>query len=281
MSIEETNLISYLKDNFEHFYEDETYYEFGTKSNDLDWDSDEGTLHFMTLYKDHEKGLQGQFENHVANYDPKKERERLGFSHSLDELEKIKERLIDIRNGVFEQLENKNQTKQSLLGTVIYEPDNPKQQVLLVKDLTTNNEQELNISKNGNIEYNNKNYNLKDLLSEKNYNELQSSIKQNQPTSFLLSKNELNKMQQQNLVSIKQAPNKSELDALKDEISTLKSQNKGLKNKFQTVEKFFNQDKEAMKRFDQYLSNDKELNSPEKQREKELASKKVKKGIEL
>ncbi|KKE78673.1 hypothetical protein WH51_11550, partial [Bacilli bacterium VT-13-104] len=146
MSIEEKNLISYLKDNFEHFYEGETYYEFGTKSNDLDWDSGEGTLHFMTLYKDHEKGLQEQFENHVANYDPKKERARLGFSYSLDELEKIKERLIDIRNGVFEKLENKNQTKQSLLGTVIYEPDNPKQQVLLVKDLTTNNEQELNIS---------------------------------------------------------------------------------------------------------------------------------------
>ncbi|OJH16069.1 hypothetical protein BLX88_25575, partial [Bacillus obstructivus] len=119
--------------------------------------------------------------------------------------------------------------------------------MLLVKDLTTNNEPELNISKNGNIEYNNTTYNLKDLLSEKNYNELQSSIKQNQPTSFLLSKNELNKMQQQNLVSIKQAPNKSALDALKDEVSTLKSQNKGLKNKFQTIEKFFNQDKEAMK----------------------------------
>jgi len=89
-----------------------------------------------------------------------------------------------------------------------------------------------------------------------------------------INNNQTKQMQQQ--------PNKSELDTLKDELSTLKSQNKDLKNKFQTVEKFFSQDKEAMKSFNQYLNNDKELNLPEKQQEKELAaSKKVKKGIEL
>lgn len=281
MDLQNRKLISYLKDNFEHFYEGEEYYEFGWASNNFDLDSGEGHSHFMTLYKDHEKGLLEQFENHVDNLDPKKERLKHGFG-LIDELEELKESLTDIKTRYFEQIENSNQTKQSLLGTVIYEPENPKQQVLLVKDLTTNNEQELNITKNGSVEYNNRNYNLKDFLSEKNYNELQSSMKQNQPTSFLLSKNELNKMQQQNLISIKQAPEKSELDALKDELSTLKSQNKGLKNKFETVEKFFNQDKTAMKNFNQFLNNGKELNSPEKQQDKELvANKKIKKGIEL
>lgn len=89
-----------------------------------------------------------------------------------------------------------------------------------------------------------------------------------------ISNNQTNQMQQQ--------PNKSELSALKEENSTLKSQNKGLKAKFETVEKFFNQDKEAMKSFNQYLNNNKELNSPEKKQEKEIAvEKKVKKSIEL
>lgn len=146
--------------------------------------------------------------------------------------------------------------------------------MLILKDLQTNNEQEFNISKNGNIEHNNKNYNLKELLSEKSHSELQVAIKQNEPTSFMPSKKELNKMQERNLINNKLIDNdivpsdatlskednqintlKKELAAAQEDNKKLKQSNNKLVGKLNSVEQYFKQDKGAFKEFNKFLSN--------------------------
>lgn len=91
-------------------------------------------------------------------------------------------------------LETGQISKNQMLGSVIYEHDNPKQQVLLVQDLKNNDRKEYPIDKNMDIRKGSQKQSLNNILSDKNKKELNTAIRHNTTTSFMLSKNEMAKV---------------------------------------------------------------------------------------
>lgn len=127
--------------------------------------------------------------------------------------------------------------KNNLLGTAIYEPNNKEQQKIIVKDLENNNEQEYPIKHGKTIEHNNREYPLQEILSENNLNELRTAIKENQATSFMLSKTELSNIQGKNLFQSneKNLANENK-ENLSNEINTLRKENQHLKKQVHELE---------------------------------------------
>ena len=115
----------------------------------------------------------------------------------LDEIDK--EELIE-KNNAYLVSESNEQTKEDTdtLGTVMYEPNNKSQQSLLVENLKTGKNHEYAIN-NMNIQADGKQIPLSKMLDSKNLTEMNQSIKSNEPTSFMLNKNEMQKVDQQGL----------------------------------------------------------------------------------
>jgi hypothetical protein len=136
------------------------------------------------------------------------------------------------------ELESDNLNQgNNLLGTAIYEPNNKDQQKIIVRDLENDNEQEYPIKHGKTIEHNNREYPLQEILSESNLDELRTAIKENQATSFILSKTELSNIQGKNLF---QSNNKNlaneNRENLSNEINALKKENQHLKKQVQELE---------------------------------------------
>ncbi|MYL43984.1 hypothetical protein [Virgibacillus salexigens] len=123
-----------------------------------------------------------------------------------------------------------NSRDSNLLGSVIYEHDNPKQQALLVKDLRSDFQSEFNINSKMEFSHDGRNHSLKDLLSEKSLNNLSAAINNKSNTSFTLTNKEMENLQKKNIVNVNQSTN---VDAVslknqyKEYLTSLKAESKG------------------------------------------------------
>lgn len=91
-------------------------------------------------------------------------------------------------------------TTDNLLGTVIFEQDNPKGQLLIIKDLESEIEKEYPLEHGFVILHDGNRIPANALLSESNAQELHEARMKKQYTSFMLSRSELEKAQQLNLI---------------------------------------------------------------------------------
>lgn len=168
----------------------------------------------------------------------------------------------------------------NLLGSVIYEPNNPKQQALLVQDLSTSVQKEYPMDQYANINIDGKRHSLSNILTGNRGNELRSGIKDNENISFILSKSELGNFQKLDKSFRIERPevNTSELDKLKNEI-------KALESKMGTVEKFFQNNQGSFKEFNKYLVDEKEnkadLSNQNEPKNEVAATKKADRGMDL
>lgn len=130
--------------------------------------------------------------------------------------------------------------ERNLLGTVIYEPNNTEQQKIVVKDLQSNKEQEFSIKHGKEIEHDNRRHDLKGVLTVENYVQLYDAVRKNEPTSFMLSKKELNNMQDKQLITANERTNENQLDTdLVRKIDELKTENQKLQKQVNSLEKSF------------------------------------------
>jgi hypothetical protein len=91
-------------------------------------------------------------------------------------------------------------TTDNLLGTVIFEPNNPKGQLLIIKDLESDIEKEYPLEHGFVVLHDGKRIPVNTLLSESNAQEIHGARIKKQYTSFMLSRSELEKAQQLNLI---------------------------------------------------------------------------------
>lgn len=177
-------------------------------------------------------------------------------------------------------------SNKNLLGTVIYEPDNPKQQVLLVQDMNTSVQKEYSIDKYANINIDGKRHSLsQDILTGNRGTDLRNGIKENQTISFILNKNELGNFEKlDKSFSIERPEVNKSVD-----LEKLAAENKKLESKLGTVEKFFQNNKGNLQDFNKFLVAEKENKvdlsvekEPEPEIEKEIkVAKKVERGMSL
>ncbi|MCZ2260760.1 ImmA/IrrE family metallo-endopeptidase [Sporosarcina sp. G11-34] len=107
------------------------------------------------------------------------------------------EKELIIERSIAMELINEN-----TLGTVIYEHNNPEQQVLLLQDLNTNVQQEFQIDKSLNVMNDGKTYSLpNELLTRGNAENLNEAVRNSESTSFILSKEELFNLQERNMIN--------------------------------------------------------------------------------
>ena len=88
----------------------------------------------------------------------------------------------------------------NLLGTVIFEHNNPKEQSLIIKDLESDVVKEYPLEHGFVILHDGKRIPASALLSTSNAQELNDARMNKQYTSFMLSRSELEKAQQLNLI---------------------------------------------------------------------------------
>ncbi|WP_080871771.1 hypothetical protein [Oceanobacillus timonensis] len=168
-------------------------------------DSDE--LHVQTFLNVSEKRLEkvvsGDYLEEVEylNYDSIQEiiedleENEFDYFIELDEIDK--EELIE-KNNAYTVSEEQIRENTDTLGTIMYEPNNKAQQSLLVENLKTGKNHEYAIN-NMNIQSKGRQIPLSQMLDSKNLTEMNHSIKNNEPTSFMLNKNEMQKVEQQGL----------------------------------------------------------------------------------
>jgi hypothetical protein len=91
-------------------------------------------------------------------------------------------------------------TTDNLLGTVIFEHDNPQEQSLIIKDLESCVVKEYPLEHGFVVLHDGKRIPTNALLSTSNVQELNEARTNKQCTSFMLSRSELEKAQQLNLI---------------------------------------------------------------------------------
>ena len=91
-------------------------------------------------------------------------------------------------------------TTDNLLGTVIFEPNNPNGQSLIIKDLASDVVKEYPLEYGFMVLHDGKQIPVNALLSKSNAQELHEALMKKQYTSFMLSRSELEKAQQLNLI---------------------------------------------------------------------------------
>ncbi|MGX1266625.1 hypothetical protein RKD55_004569 [Rossellomorea marisflavi] len=84
----------------------------------------------------------------------------------------------------------------NLLGTVIFDHDNPKEQSLIIKNLVSDIEKEYPLEHGLVISHDGKRIPARSFLSTENAQELQDARMNKQYISFMLSRTELEKAQQ-------------------------------------------------------------------------------------
>lgn len=88
----------------------------------------------------------------------------------------------------------------NLLGTVIFDHDNPKEQSLIIKDLASDVIKEYPLEHGFVVLHDGKRIPANSLLSTSNAQELHDARMNKQYTSFMLSRSELEKAQQLHLI---------------------------------------------------------------------------------
>lgn len=93
----ESKFISFLKDSFPHYYEENNFVELGITSSNFSWeDHTEGTMYWIYLKKSGEKSLQEQFYDYVHNFDPEKRSKEEGNIFTLKEHQEHKEIMLNL-----------------------------------------------------------------------------------------------------------------------------------------------------------------------------------------
>lgn len=187
--------------------------------------------------KNHELNLEYRLENDLGKYDPDYEEvlkmntdERTEYFERLDEFERaVAERDASIDNGedyygiapefhpeyhseitnslelIAKNLEHEKTLNNQHMATIIYDPNN-NENSLITKSHINNKQNEMNIkSEYNSFSIENSNgykIDLKNILDEQNFNKLKNAHKENEIESFMLNKNELSKLEKNNVLDL-------------------------------------------------------------------------------